>query len=493
MNARKAILSLVILAALVASHFSQRALNHDRESLGLTRTAIISNAPPILAFTTVALGGFRGLIANALWIRTTELQEDGKYFEAVQLADWITKLQPHFTTVWVHQAWNMAYNISVEFPDPEDRWLWVQRGIELLRDEGMRYNPHEVMMYRELGWIFQHKMGAYLDDAHLTYKARWAQRIEEIIPGGRPDYASLLAPATAEASNRVATMVGKYKLIPAVMKEVDDRYGPLEWRLPEAHAVYWGYRGLAECRKETDRAPLRRVVFQSMLTTFQRGRLFTNIATRTIELGPNLNIVANASRAYEDMIAADSAMGDHFAKGHKNFLRDAVYFLYTANREREAAQWWDYCKKKYGTELGDQAAMSVEQFAIARVGEDVNETSADRIKAVITGLLTQAFVSMANGDEDRGEALLRFATKVHANYGLRTSNKSMQQRIPIAPLNDYKLEVLRDLLAPSPEVNPEFQATLRTRFNLPASFGVPATNAPAATPQPDGPRIPFRR
>ncbi|MCX6870578.1 MAG: hypothetical protein NTY84_08135, partial [Verrucomicrobia bacterium] len=218
MTLRKAILSVVIIAAFIASHFIQGSLNHDRETFGLTRTAIISNAPPILAFTTVALGGFRGLIANTLWIRTTELQEDGKYFEAVQLADWITKLQPHFTSVWVHQAWNMAYNISVKFPNPEDRWLWVQRAIELLRDEGMRYNPHEALMYRELGWIYQHKMGAYLDDAHMTYKARWARQIEDIIPGGRPDYATLLKPDTAANSNRVAIMVNKFKLVPSIMK-----------------------------------------------------------------------------------------------------------------------------------------------------------------------------------------------------------------------------------------------------------------------------------
>ena len=80
MTVRKAILLLILLVSLIASHFSQALLNRNRENLGLTRTAIISNAPPILAFTTVALGGFRGLIANTLWIRTTELQEDGKYF-----------------------------------------------------------------------------------------------------------------------------------------------------------------------------------------------------------------------------------------------------------------------------------------------------------------------------------------------------------------------------------------------------------------------------
>lgn len=102
MNARKALLLLVAAAAVVAGHFFQARLNRDRDELGLTRSAVLSNAPPVLAFTTVALGGFRGLIANALWIRSTELQDDGKHFEAVQLADWITKLQPHFSAVWVH-------------------------------------------------------------------------------------------------------------------------------------------------------------------------------------------------------------------------------------------------------------------------------------------------------------------------------------------------------------------------------------------------------
>src|SRR6186713_3119538 len=103
------IISLVItLVLLVGATVMQRALNRDREALGLTRVTPLENAPPVLAFTTVALGGFRGLIANALWIRATELQEDGKYFEMVQLADWISKLQPTLSQVWVHLAWNMS-------------------------------------------------------------------------------------------------------------------------------------------------------------------------------------------------------------------------------------------------------------------------------------------------------------------------------------------------------------------------------------------------
>jgi hypothetical protein len=110
----------------------------------------LEEAPPVLAFTTVALGGFRGLISNALWIRASDLQDEDKFFEMAQLADWITKLEPHFVQVRLVQAWNMAYNISVKFKDYNDRWRWVSRGIELLRDQGLKYNPNETLIYREL-------------------------------------------------------------------------------------------------------------------------------------------------------------------------------------------------------------------------------------------------------------------------------------------------------------------------------------------------------
>src|SRR5437773_11658008 len=115
----------MLAAALVlvtAGGSLQKQLNRQRQELGLTRVTPLENAPPVLAFTTVALGGFRGLIANILWIRANDLQSEDRFFEQVQLADWITKLQPSFAQVWVVQAWNMAYNISVKFRDPADRW-----------------------------------------------------------------------------------------------------------------------------------------------------------------------------------------------------------------------------------------------------------------------------------------------------------------------------------------------------------------------------------
>jgi len=194
--------ALALLAAVLfcGSSQMQRLLNKDRDNYGFTRVTVLSNAPPILAFTTVALGAFRGLISNALWMRANELQQEERYFEMVQLSDWITTLEPHYTDVWTMQAWNMAYNISVRCKNFEDRWNWVQRGLALLH-KGLKENPGEVNIYRELAWFFRHKIGQNLDDAHMLYKLRWAQQMQDVL-GGHPDFDALIHPRTPEELRR---------------------------------------------------------------------------------------------------------------------------------------------------------------------------------------------------------------------------------------------------------------------------------------------------
>jgi len=201
MNARakKTLLLLLAVALLAVSGQVQKSLNSDRVRLGLIIGEQLQGAPPLLAFTTVALGGFRGLISNVLWIRANSLQNDDKYFEAAQLADWITDLEPHFAQVWTFQAWNMAYNISVKFKenapgDFSDRWRWVERGIELLRDRGLLYNPDDVSICYQLGWIFQHKMGQNLDDGNMYYKQQWAETMAPFFGANGTNFESLIHP-----------------------------------------------------------------------------------------------------------------------------------------------------------------------------------------------------------------------------------------------------------------------------------------------------------
>ncbi len=260
MNPRaKKILCLLLAAGLLfGAGRVQKSLNHDRDTLGLTRGAVLKNAPPMLAFTTVALGGFRGLISNFLWIRANDLQQDDKYFEAAQLADWITDLEPTYAQVWMFQAWNMAYNISVKFKDFPDRWRWVERGIELLRDDGLRYNPNNVDIYRELAWFFQHKMGQNLDDANMYYKSQWAQEMKPFFGPHGTNFDLLLQSADASAPDQCRCYSARNsRLTRCSPKRWMTEYGPLDWRLPEAHAIYWGARGLEAAKENPDKVKRR--------------------------------------------------------------------------------------------------------------------------------------------------------------------------------------------------------------------------------------------
>ena len=199
-------------------------INSQRVEMKLISNEPLQNAPPSLAFATVAMGAFRGLVVDVLWMRADKLKEQGQYFDARQLAEWITVLQPRFAQVWAFQAWNMAYNISVAIPaeQPDQRWQWVKNGYELLRDKGIPLNPRSILLYRELGRIFQHKIGSNSDDAHKYYKLQLALAMEPLL--GKADNARFESLANAPAGwGRIAAEADVTPFI-AALKAADKSF-----------------------------------------------------------------------------------------------------------------------------------------------------------------------------------------------------------------------------------------------------------------------------
>lgn len=497
----KKIILVVLAAALITGVGTlQRSLNHDRDTLGLTHVEGLTNAPPILAFTTVALGGFRGLISNLLWTRANQLQEDDKFFEMAQLSDWITKLEPHFSQVWAHEGWNMAYNISVKFKDYPDRWRWVQNGIELLRDEGLRYNPDDVLIHRELAWFFQHKMGANLDDASMYYKEQWRTNMEEVFGGKKPNYEALLHPKTPDEINRARILREKYKMDPALMKQLDEEYGPLEWRLPEASAIYWAAEGLERAKLNPTRIStdptqdlivLRRVIYQCMQLSWQRGRIEDNPFVEGMQFGPNLDMIPKVNETYLKMYEEekDPNQKDGILRAHRNFLRQAVYSLYVYNRIPEAAKWFKYLGEKYPDKPIVDAdpnslprTLTLDQYAVACVQEDINDLSKDRVQTILEGLLITSYTSFAIDQDERGEGLRLLALRAYQKY---------THDVPDARTNalqisfkDLDLSVRARLLNPTNGLPPEAAAVIRTKFKLEENKISPnAPNAQSATSQ----------
>jgi len=286
----------------------------------------LENAPPLVAFTTVALGGFRGLLADVLWLRASHLQDNGEYFELVQLSDLITKLEPRSTEIWAFHAWNMAYNVSVMLPDYDDRWRWVLSGIRLLRDEGLRYNPGSPRLYCELGWLFQYKIGGDHDMAYRVYRERWAEKMSVFQRGARMNY-DALEPA---ARRRLQTAFG---LDADTMRDIDARYGPLDWRCPQAHAVYWAVAA-RDAAADGLYLPADRMIFQSLGTLFADGNVAYWMEGSTTPPEPAPALFDRVVEAYR--AALERYDDETIETAYANFLHDATRLLAQTNHKEKA-------------------------------------------------------------------------------------------------------------------------------------------------------------
>jgi hypothetical protein len=150
--------ALAIAALCIALAAAMQApINEQRKELKLVlHSDIYKELPPKYAWVAAIGSSFRGLAADFLWTRLENLKQEGKYYEAHQLAQWICTVQPRFPAVWEFQAWNMAYNISVATKTAQERWQWVYNGIRLLRDEGIPNNPRMFALYDSLAWTWFH-------------------------------------------------------------------------------------------------------------------------------------------------------------------------------------------------------------------------------------------------------------------------------------------------------------------------------------------------
>ena len=267
MRLRNTIICLVciVLAAalLITAGMQLDYINSQRQKMRLISNEPLENAPPSLAFATVAMGAFRGLVVDILWLRADRLKEQGQFFDAKQLAEWITTLQPRFASVWEFQAWNMAYNISVAIPasQPQERWRWVKNGYELLRDHGIVLNPKSIGLYRELARIFQDKIGSVRDDVHKYYKLQLATGMEPLLGAADNQYFKALAEAPTDWQQIIkdANVVPIITALKSADKAFADddkfvsnylslRQNPARFK-PEAFRAIDDFRGTAALRK----------------------------------------------------------------------------------------------------------------------------------------------------------------------------------------------------------------------------------------------------
>ena len=478
------LLVLLLVSLLTLAARRNEPLRDLRLATGISQANPLINAPPLVTFTTVALGGFRGILADVLWLRAARLQQEGQYFELVQLADWITKLEPRFTSVWAYHAWNLAYNISVLFDLPEERWRWVRHGIHLLRDEGLVYNPGEPRLLYELGWLFQHKIGANMDQAHAFYKQAWAAEMGQLFRGPRPDYGALTMaaatrkellerPGVADVVARLSAegrdpfsparltesltatndpllhsatgqqlvdhvqlrrMVDDYKLDPGLMREVESSYGPLDWRLPQAHAIYWAWQSRLVAH-DFDALAADRMIFQALVEAFRMGSLFTGAEGDRFIPSPNPDLLPRVRAAFVEAMRRHPEQ-DSIPVAYQNFLNEAVITLLTFNRTTEARTLFDEIHTLFPSEA---TAEGFSSFVLNAYGAGAKNLSDREAQMIVEGSLFQALQWQALGDPARAAGFDRMARLTWESYMQpREASAEWKERTGLPPLEELR-------------------------------------------------------
>jgi len=459
---RRAFFLLMTAALLVGAGWFFDPIERMRKQYRLTSSPVQGMSPELVLATT-ALGAFRGIILDIVWIRMESLKLQGKHFELVQLADWACQLTPRLPKVWGFNAWNLAYNVSVQLPQLPERWYWVNRGVELLRDEGLRYNPNAPSLYEQLAWLYSHKIGDVIsDDAHMFYKYELGAMMHEVLegsgsreelqklasaPGRRADVLEdpavkqlidelksadfdVMNPKTylawkrepdsvsrsvqtvmddprhAEALEKVDVFVRSWKLRqemkldPEMMVELMDKYGPLDWRTPYAHAIYWASKGrevgkkLMPDLKGEDPAYKAgifreinhdRIIYNSMRQIVESGRLlFDSKGQFLFEFGPDYRFTDIMCSIYEEIIDKyEGRLQSGIKSAYEYFLLAAMRECYFMGDFKKARKYWGRLKERYPK---DDYNMPLEEFVPSYIRDSMRHTGPGNIRRLVRAL-----------------------------------------------------------------------------------------------------------
>ena len=488
---------LAIAVSLVVLFFNTNRLNQYQGSENLNRVINNPEMPVSLSITTFALGPLRALIVDSLWWRAIRQQDRGEYFDALQLADWITKMQPTYASVWAFHGWNMSYNIAHDFADKEDRWQWILRAIHLLRDEGLKYNPDNIIIRHELARIFYDRIGNKIDPAAEYFKNQWAFKMMEYLDNGTRGELERLNEAAStlqelkerpfvneyiqatlkqgidildlnknipmpagvkvniaervqkEASKEVYNYYKRYRIehelklkIPRVL-QIDRDYGPLDWRLHQAHTIYWAAEDRFEAFMKSG-VNYAKIIRQSMIESFYEGRLFHDPAKNVITRTNNLHIIGTIHDYVEYLL--ENQFSRRVDKIHRDFLVSAVAILYTFNQHKLSRELFEHYKEDYLQGRN----VSYETFIMRSLKKVLSwaRSSGER-GALVEAAIYKSFEWLDLGEYDRANGYQNLAKLVWQNHQNQHQNDAakllppFQQIVQAARdrfINSHKIE-----------------------------------------------------
>ncbi len=542
----------VAVAAVVLAGMLLDPINETRKECQLVvDSEAIGTIPPEISLMSQT-GTLRALALVVSFIRVEELKQQGRFFELMQLSSWLCKLAPRFATVWQYNAWNQAYNISVCEYTPEARWLWVQNGIHLLRDEGIKYNPTCVGLYKELAFIYWHKIGDILDDQHWAYKKELAVEMEQIL-GARPPTLTteeeierfrVIAEADPDVDKLIETdaevaafvrrlgtvhmkpdggllaTVARYmrpetelfgleagsapeaviedrqalldilydeksaaardrllaalrarelrtreKMDPEWMMSLMEKYGPVDWRTPFAHALYWASYGDMITKGQlnlnlADSMNTARFIFFALMKMFESGRFvlepdWNKPNNSFLNMLPDPRFVDYIHQAYLEIGKEQDGMDPQFREGtsgprywtgHVNFLHKAIRHLYFRGDAASILKAKEYYKYLHDYNVDETTGLPKEQYnqPLAQfVWSELRDLfiTSRGATMIVSTFLDRSLKELSLGNVEGSEAYVDMARMAYSMY-IKDAKTDPNERRKLQPLDVIYADVV---------------------------------------------------
>jgi hypothetical protein len=149
----------------------------------VSRRAALVDEPPAslrslaINFPRLTLGGFRGLLATALWYQAENDKDNHKWMDLETKYDIIGAIEPYFVTIYIFHAWNQAYNLSAQWHEVDSKYKWVLDGLAYLY-KGEQYNPDNPDLILEEGHMYFLKLGGSFE--RIFFRAHWRSDIARL-------------------------------------------------------------------------------------------------------------------------------------------------------------------------------------------------------------------------------------------------------------------------------------------------------------------------
>jgi len=305
----------------------------------------------------------------------------------------------------------------------------------------------------------------------------------------------------------------KWKMDPAIMLELNEKYGPhdythegrrisLDWRQPFAHAIYWAWQGMPYTSMKDDfyYLRIRQNIYHSMqklfemghITIYDRGKpeeatarepgqeIVDRIARERLRIfnSQDLRMFKPAYEATLEVIQSYKDLGeevpDNIYSSFAYMIWAGIENLYLAGYEDTALKYFLDLRKRFPENRdyfkGSTAADSLIAFVQKNIQEELNEIGPKTAANYIDSLLRQSWGALALDNPELAAAMEARARRIHKYYQVEREEPG-SVRVKLPPFPELRFESLANFLS-DPQINPAVKDLLLTKLQIenPSTF-----------------------